>query len=362
MSNSQLHLATLHQLPSLTYTAWSAIVQAHLFEQRLDDWNVADLVALRIEPDRARRLVQERALLRIERLQQRLQQFAVQVLSIHDRAYPQILRQIPKPPPVLYVRGNLAVIQIPGLAVVGTRRATPYGLTVTERLLEPVTRTGLPIVSGLAAGIDAAAHRVAVRRGSPTIAVFGTGIDVIYPWSNHQLASEILQRGGALVSEFPLGAGPERFHFPQRNRIISGLSRAVLLVEAGEKSGALITAKYALDQNREVLAVPGSIVSDQSSGVNSWLRLGAKPVLTAQDIFEVFALDSDPAPGLAAPPPSDPDQAAILACLSQHPVHIDELVKKSRLDTSRVSASLVLMEINGSVRHHGGMYYSLNSA
>lgn len=284
----------------------------------------------------------------------------ISIITLGDPHYPYLLSQIPSPPPVLYVRGNVEALHRTSLAVVGTRKPSPYGLAVTKTLLEPVVRAGITIVSGLALGIDGQAHKMAVQHHSATVAVLGCGVDTIYPWDHRQLAGDILASSGAIISEFPLGAEPERHHFPKRNRIISGLSKAVLLVEAGEKSGALITAKFAVDQNREVLAVPGNITSPQSIGPLNWLRLGATPVTSAADILRVFDVSTEtPQPVITSYVPQTETERNIIEVLALGPLHVDELTEKSRLDNSVVSATLTLLEINGAIHHLGGLVYSL---
>lgn len=284
------------------------------------------------------------------------------LLTLEDQRYPPILREIPSPPKRLYVMGNLEVLHRPMLAVVGTRQPSPYGLHVTPSLLKPVVQAGITIVSGLALGIDGCAHRVAVDLGAPTVAVLGCGLDRIYPWQHQHLADDILRTGGMIMSEFPPGTPPLRHHFPQRNRILSGLSRAVLLVEAGETSGALITAKFAVDQNRDVLVVPGPITSPQSVGPLNWLKLGATPVTTANDILTVFSVATEPhTPSPALPPLHDPIERHIVSQLRSGPLHIDSVAESCRLDTSVVSAALSLLELRGYVHHDGGMVYRLNT-
>lgn len=262
---------------------------------------------------------------------------------------------------MLYLRGSVEVLTRPMLAVVGTRRPTAYGLAVTSTLLLPVVRAGTIIVSGLALGIDGQAHRVAIQNEVPTVAVLGCGVDVVYPWEHRKLADQIIAGGGTIISEFPLGARPERHHFPQRNRIISGLCPAVLLVEAGEKSGALITAKFALAQNREILAVPGPITSSCSLGPLHWIALGARPVITAADILDALGLVNNyPVTSSEPRVSTDPHEQSILQLLATGPRHIDDLARESRLDSSVISASLSLLEIRGWVEHLGAMYYSLS--
>lgn len=325
-------------------------------------WSSRQWQTLGAEPERAGRLVVEIENIDRVALEKTWEHVGGQIVTMLDRDYPRLLKEIHSPPPLLYVRGDVCVLQQTALAVVGTRRPTSYGLEVTTLLVGPVARPGLTIVSGLALGIDAAAHRVALENGAPTVAVLGCGIDRVYPWQHAELAGEIIRAGGAVISEFPLGAEPERHHFPQRNRIISGLSKAVLLIEAGEKSGALITAKFAVEQNREVLVVPGNITSPQSIGPLNWLKLGATPVTSADDILRVFALSQGTLPTpKSVVTPDDPIQAKIIDSLRSGPRHIDLLAEACRLDTSAVSAALSFLELHDLVRHEGGMVYRLNA-
>ncbi len=354
-------LALIHSIAGLKSKMFQALVKAKAFEIPLSSWTHEKLSAWAVEPDQRTLLLSEIPKLNGDQFAETLEQREITVIAIIDSRYPAQLREIPSPPSVLYVRGNINNLSAPSLAVVGTRLPTPYGLTVTKRLVEPIAQHHIPIVSGLALGIDTAAHQAALSAGGPTVAVLGCGVDHIYPWQNQRLAEDILAHGGTIVSEFPLGARPERHHFPQRNRIISGLSKAVLLVEAGEKSGALITAKFAVDQNRDVLVVPGPITSPQSIGPLNWLKLGATPVTTVEDIFRTFsmvAITPD------APPQrihsDDPIEAMVIEHLHQQSRHIDALAESCRLDTSVVSAVLSLLEIRGLVIHDGGMIYRLN--
>jgi DNA processing protein len=284
----------------------------------------------------------------------------MQTITIEHQHYPPRLREIPYPPKTLYVDGDPLILLRPALAVVGTRRPTAYGLHILQQLLAPVIRAGIVVVSGFALGIDGRAHQTAVDLGAPTVGVLGCGLDINYPAEHQTLRQRVLASGGALVSEFPLGTPPLRHHFPQRNRIISGLSQAVLLVEAGEKSGALITAKFAVDQNRDVLVVPGPITSPQSIGPLNWLKLGATPITSAEDILRVFSLPvSTVTEPIAAYQPQSSIESQIIEQLRGQVLNIDELVEQCRLDSSVVSATLSLLEINGAVRHLGGLVYSL---
>ena len=353
-------IAAIHQLPVITFSVMTKLVQGRWFDKPLSSWSTKELIAVGIDPDRATKIIAELPLHTIEKTKQQLEELGVTILTLPDTAYPLPLREIPSPPPVLYIRGSIDVLRKTSLAVVGTRKPSDYGLSVTKTMLPPIIRAGVSIVSGLALGIDGLAHRLAVDMGGSTVAVLGCGIDTIYPWDHRQLTSDIIESGGAVISEFPLGSEPERHHFPQRNRIIAGLSKAILLIEAGEKSGALITAKFAVDQNRDVLSIPGNITSPQSIGPNSWLKLGATPITTPKDILRVFNVTVDASDLVKTVyHPQSPEEASLIECLRQKSLDIDELAEKSRLDSSVVSATLSLLEINGVVHHHGGLVYSL---
>lgn len=283
------------------------------------------------------------------------------IITPTDQYYPERLRQIPHPPRQLYVSGDVRILARPSLAVVGTRRPSSYGQAVLPSLIDPVIRAGVVIVSGLALGIDGIAHQRAVAAGAPTVAVLACGLDRIYPPEHRQLAEDILSTGGAIITEFPPGTAPLRQHFPQRNRILSGLAQAVLLVEAGEKSGALITAKFAVDQNRDVLALPGPITSPTSLGPNNWIKLGATAITSAADILSAFQIVTDITPAQTTRYlPTNTQEQQIIDLLAVQPLHVDELIEKSRLDNSVVSATLSLLEINGAIRHLGGFVYTLS--
>lgn len=287
----------------------------------------------------------------------RLAAQGVRALSWEDPEYPQLLREIDDPPPVLYVRGELVGDDRTAVAVVGTRRASVYGREATTRLVGDLARHKVTIVSGLARGIDTAAHRAALEAGGRTIAVLACGLDLVYPAENAGLAREIA-RHGALVSEHPLGVRPESSHFPRRNRIMSGLSLGVLVVEASLDSGSHITVRCAVDQNREVFAVPGSIFAPGSQGTHRWIREGAKLVTRAEDILEelnVAALGQQLE--LQSALPVTPAEATLLRYLSQDPAHVDDVARRSGMPIAQVSSALTMMELKGLVRHVGGMHY-----
>src|SRR3989344_3248346 len=264
-------------------------------------------------------------------------------ITIQDTAYPVWLREIPDAPQEIYVRGELAEAKIPRIAVVGTRKPTPDGIQTTERLVTAISPHCITI-SGLAYGVDALAHKVALKSGGITWAVLGTGLDdaSIYPPQHLVLAQQIMASGGALISEYPPGTPPMKHHFPMRNRIIAGLSEKVVIIEAPESSGAVITAKLALDYNRDVLAVPGPIFSPNSVGTNRLIAEGAKPVLSASDIIEVTTtVNSEKL---------TEREAMIYNALVAGARHINEVVQITGLGMAIVSSELTLLEIQGKVR------------
>jgi DNA processing protein len=289
----------------------------------------------------------------------KLKRFGVQILTWHDDSYPAHLKEIYDYPPILYIRGRLTAADEWSLAVVGTRRATAYGRQVTEEIVTDLARNNITIISGLARGIDSVAHQAALDAGGRTIAVLACGLDIIYPAENLNLSHRIMENG-ALISEYPLGTKPKPEHFPRRNRILSGMSLGVLVTEAGEDSGALITADLALEQNRDVLAVPGSILSPASRGTNNLIKEGAKLVQKCQDILEELNLRAV-AQQLEFKEiiPESETESALLKRLSAEPTHIDSICVGSGLPVATVSSTLAMMELKGLVRSVGNMSYVL---
>jgi len=290
----------------------------------------------------------------------KLQKQGVQVLTCNDAAYPRRLKEIYDYPPVLYIRGSLLPEDEYCLAVVGTRRATVYGKQVTEEIVTDLARSKITIVSGLARGIDTIAHRSALGAGGRTVAVFACGLDIVYPNENESLAREIMAHG-ALLSEYPLGARPRAENFPRRNRILSGLSLGVLVTEADEDSGAMITAADAIEQNREVFAIPGSILSPASRGTNRLISKGeAKLVRSYTDIMEELNLMTVARQmEMRELLPESETESSLLKHLGAEPSHIDEVCRKSGLAAATVSGTLAMMELKGLVKQVGAMNYVL---
>jgi DNA processing protein len=277
----------------------------------------------------------------------------IALVTWSDAAYPAALSVIADPPPVLWVRGKVATLSGPAVAIVGSRAGSSYSLTVAERLAADLAAHGVVVVSGLARGVDAAAHRGALAAPGATIGVLGSGVDVMYPAEHRSLACDIEAAGGAIVGELVPGTPPQPQFFPLRNRIISGLSRAVLIVEAGERSGSLITARCALDQGRDVLAVPGNVLSGRNRGGHALLRDGAKIVESADDILEELGMPA-PATRPGAPAPDDPGDAVLRGLPAGEACDLEAISERTGLTTARLLPRLFDLEMRGLVQRVGG--------
>lgn len=302
-------------------------------------------------------LLQTRETVNLAQLEAAVMRAGVRVYTWDDPAYPALLRDLADSPPVLFVKGTLAETDDWAVAVVGTRKPTAYGREVAHQLTTALAQQGLTIVSGLARGVDAIAHRAALDAGGRTLAVLGCGVDRVYPEDHRRLAQDICAQG-ALISDYPLGTPPEAANFPARNRLISGLSRGVLVVEAGETSGALITAEFAAQQGREVLAVPGSIFSAVSVGTHRLLREGAILVTCAADVLEALHLEAVNEQREAREAiPASLTEATLLTYLTREPTHVDELARASGMPIEMVSSTLVMMELKGLARQVAPLQY-----
>lgn len=319
--------------------------------------NPGELRAIGLDRRSVENLVKTRQSLDLEAELEKLEKLKVSVLTWESPDYPELLKNIWDPPIVLYVRGKLEPQDEWALAVVGTRRATTYGKDCTRLLVSGLVKNGITIVSGLAYGIDTEAHQSAINEDGRTIAVLGCGVDIIYPPENRKLAGVIIENG-ALISEYSLGTKPESNNFPPRNRIISGLSLGVLFVEGSRQSGARITTDYALEQGREVFAVPGSILHKTGSGPNYLIQNGAKLVVKVEDILEELNLTMVAQHTEArAIIPDNEIEATLLQQLSLEPVHVDELGRATGLSAPDIASTLTMMELKGMVRQVGGMNY-----
>lgn len=333
----------------------------HSFGNLEHAWNASEteLAAAGLDRIPLQNLLNIRKTIDLDKEQEKIERCGAWFVTQAEDDYPQLLKSLPDAPPLLYIRGTLIPQDSRAIAVVGTRKSSVYGRDATHMLCSELARNNVTVVSGLALGIDTAAHRAALQGGGRTLAVLGCGIDRIYPNENQKLAEEIDQRG-ALISEFPIGTPPEGRNFPRRNRVISGLSLGVLVVEAPEKSGAILTANVAAEQGREIFAVPGSIFNASSRGTNRLIQDGAKLVLTAKDVLDEFNL----AHGVMQTristeriAPANPTEERILDFLSADPIHIDDLARLSGIPISTLSSTLTILELKGLARTTGYMQY-----
>ncbi len=291
--------------------------------------------------------------------QKTLEQENIRICKFSDADYPPLLLEIYQPPEVLYYQGTLPKSDNFLFAVVGTRKNTYYAEKVIDHILPPLIQAGAVVVSGLALGVDTLAHQAALKAGAKTIAVLGSGIDknTLYPHTNYSLAQKIVALGGAIISEYPPFFAPSKITFPARNRIIAGLARGLLVIEAPRKSGALITAFSALEQGRDIFAVPGDISRAESEGCNELIKRGAKPVLRTEDILEEYGLETSVLPKQNLNITLDKDETIVVSLLDNEPRHVDELARKSNLPISATSGLLSLLEIKGVVKNVGGMKF-----
>jgi DNA processing protein len=318
-----------------------------------------NLLASGIGEKLAEKIITERNTINPEEEWERLEKENIQLLLLTDPAYPRLLKEIPNPPYVLYIKGELDFNSRPMISVVGSRKYSEYGSRTVEGLVRDLTKAGITIVSGMALGIDALAHRATLENGGKTVAVLGSGLDRenIYPKNNFNLSCEICQNG-ALISDYPIGTPAGVGTFPARNRLIAGMSLGTLIVEAGEKSGSLITAGLALEFNREVFAVPGPIYSPQSFGANKLIQSGAKLIISANDILEEIGMREERQEKKEiSPEETNPEEKILLKILTHVPLHIDNLARLSKLETRLISSTLSMMEIKGWVKNVGGQNY-----
>lgn len=321
-------------------------------------WTASDKELLAALDERsAESLIRTRGRLALDREMERIERVGIEILTRDDPAYPRLLSMIPSPPPVLYVRGSILPDDDLAIAMVGTRRATSYGREVTTRIATGFAEAGVTVVSGLALGIDGAAHNAALRADGRTIAVLGSGVDIIYPSEHRQLAERIIENG-ALVSDYAPGRKPDAPNFPARNRIISGLSLGVVVVEAPNRSGALITVDFAADQGREVFVVPGSVLSDNSAGCLRLLRDGARVAGSADDVLEDLQIGRrrEQVAVQQALPLTDAERR-LMNHISGDPMHIDEIIAAANLPTSEGLALISMLELKGIIRDAGARHY-----
>lgn len=334
------------------------IARLHSRFQKLSEAWSAPLESLRLvlEPRSLSELASARRSVEPERQLEALRQRGIRILHAEHPEYPRLLAEASGRPTVLYIRGHLTPEDGLSVGIVGTRRSTLYGRSVTERISQELAVAGVTVVSGLARGIDAVAHHVALETGGRTVAVLGSGVDVIYPSEHRRLVERILE-SGAVISEQPPGAKPDAPNFPARNRIISGMSLGVVVIEAPARSGALITANFAADQGREVFVVPGNVGNATSAGTNQLLRDGARIVCDGADILADLGIGGSAPAQLTLQLPTTPLEDRVLRCLGSEPLHIDELAESASIPGREVAEALLLMELKGMVRNCGAQYY-----
>lgn len=322
--------------------------------------NERELTGVGVDAKSLPALLERRRTLNLDREMDRLDALHVRLLTVFDDDYPLRLKEIYNAPVILYIRGDLFKEDEQSVGVVGTRSPTVYGKELASRIVPQLVGAGLTIVSGLARGIDTIAHTAAIRAGGRTIAVLGCGIDVIYPAENRAIYTRLPEHG-AIVTEYPLGTKPDAFNFPARNRIISGLTLGCIIVEAQERSGALITADFALEQNREVFAFPGRATDKGSAGCNRLIREGRAKLITSTDdiLTELDLTTAVRQLEIKAVIPANDDEGRVLSLLSHEPVHVDDLVRQTAMAAPTVASTLMMLELKGSIRQIGSMSYVL---
>lgn len=370
MSDRTLHLLALTSVEGLGCRTAHRLLDHFHTPAAIFASTVGELVGIGLAEVLARALLSDKTKLAAELTWSQCQQSNTRILAWQDEHYPRLLKEIYDPPLVLFYRGELECLQQPGIAIVGSRHATPYGINVAERLARDLAHAGIVISSGLARGIDSAAHRGALEAKGKTIAVLGSGLDSIYPRENQKLARQI-EAQGCLLTEFPLGTPPAPQNFPVRNRIISGLALGTCVVEAAEFSGSLITARLALEQGREVFAVPGNITTKNSFGPNLWIKQGAKLVQDWQDVAEELPLPVKQAilarfeasktsatKDLFAEVLTEGERRVLELLPVDAAVHVDQLLETSGLSSSELLATLLELEMKDKIKQLRGKYFT----
>lgn len=326
------------------------------FEKPEDTFFVSEekLRKLNFQRETILNFLRKRGEIDIEKEWQKLERENVRLVTKEDEEYPRLLREIAKSPILLYVKGRL-LPEEGYFACVGTRWPSDYGKIVTSELVGDLAESGFTIVSGMARGIDTISHRAALKRGKRTVAVMGCGLDIVFPPENKKLAKEI-EKNGAIISEFPLGVPPLRFNFPLRNRVIAGMTQGTLVIEGGIKSGALITANLALEEGREIFAVPGPIYSRVSAGPNNLIKQGAYPATDINDILAVFDLGKVLKKEREIKGDTK-EENLILNILKEDPCNVDEIIAKTKLSVAKVNSNLILMEVKGKIKRSKDKYF-----
>ena len=352
---------TLGKNPSVTAAVFKEIHSLDVPIENIFYAEERDLKKLRLSPKCVEEIIKARNEHDPGIVIAELDKKEVKPLFIFNKDYPSRLREIADPPFLLYMRGQVNWDQMM-VGIVGSRNMTDYGVEVTEKIASDLAANGVIVVSGLALGIDAVAHQATLNENGTTVAVLGNGIDRVFPGTNAKLARDILDNGGCIISEYPCGVHPAAYTFPARNRIISGLCQGLIVTEAAEGSGSLITARSALEQNREVFAVPGSIFNTNSIGTNNLIKMGAHPITTVQDIFDEFGISHpEVVTNFREVIAASAEESTIIEILKNEPKHIDEITKVSKLPHAVVSSTLTIMEVSGKVKHLGNMTFRLNN-
>jgi len=364
MSDDLKYWIAVSRLPEIGSIKFQKLIKR--FDRMEQAWqaHLPELMSAGIGENEAQQIIIARSTINPDLELEQMDKSDIKAITIRDDNYPKNLKQIFDAPAILYFRGSLKCLSHPCLAVVGARKHTAYGQAAAEKIVPPLAAAGITIVSGLALGIDAIAHNSAIKAKGLTAAVLGSDLSWknIGPKTNFKLAEEIIERGGCLISEYPVPMAANKATFPQRNRIVSGLSRGVLIIEAGEYSGSLITAGCALEQNRDIFAVPDSIFSPYSTGANNLIKKGAKPVTTADDILgdwlcqETLKLDAD-----KPLTPADEVEQSILDALFYEPLHLDKLSEVCQIRINVLASKLMMMELKGMVKSINGGKYIKNS-
>lgn len=359
-----IYLYSIHKIPAITAKDLARLVSFFDSPRAMWEAGKAELEKAGVESAKIPEILFAKSRTRLQDNEKFLKREGISVITIRDASYPEILKTIHTPPPLLYARGEIRERDDAAIGVVGTRKMTPYGKEVTEPLVRDLVSAGFTIVSGMARGIDTLAHEAALKHGGRTIAVLGSGIDeqTLYPSQNRRLA-RLISKNGAVISEFAPASMSLPEYFPQRNRIIAGLAKGVLVIEAPEKSGALITARFALEEGRDVFAVPGHVFSKNSAGTHRLIKTGAKLVESARDILEEFGIHEEVLAGRPRERTSKlrPEEETILAALEHHEgsVHIDALAQTTKIEIHILSSALIMMELEGMVKNLGNNMYTI---
>lgn len=349
------YYASLGALSGIKTEDWQKINAYFPDIKRAWESRARDLLSAGLSEKWVNRFLDFRKKIEPEKIMETLIDNKISLVKIMDSNYPAHLKEIYNPPFLIYIKGNLLEGDESSIAIVGSRKGTDYGKRVTFEISKELSNNNITVVSGLALGLDTEAHKGAIAGGGRTIAVLANGLDQTYPSSNTYLANKIIANNGCLISEQPLGTPALKHNFPARNRIISGFSQGVLITEAGEHSGTLHTASFAIEQNRQIYAIPGPIYNPLAEGPNNLLKQGAKAVTCAQDILEDFGIEKN----IIELKPKGPEEEMIFDILKNENLHIDEISLKSEKPSAEISKILTMMEIKGKVKHLGGMVYTL---